>query len=52
MQKKGERIPWHPVRGYATEEQWRQLQELPLCPQRDYLIRQIEKQTSKKGKMS
>lgn len=45
------RIPFHPAYGYATEEQIRQLENMGLGPQRDYLLKQIEEQTKRKERM-
>lgn len=44
------KIPFHPSYGYATPEQIEKLNSLPLGADRNYLLRQIEKQNEKKGK--
>jgi len=43
------RIPFHPAYGYATPEQIAELESMGLCPQRDYLLQKIERQTKRKG---
>lgn len=45
----GKTIPWHPIRGYATEEQWEKLKNLPACEEREHIWRDVEKQTKNKG---
>lgn len=45
------RIPFHPAYGYATPEQIEKLESLGMCPERDYLWKQIELQNKKKGVM-
>lgn len=45
------RIPYHPIRGYATQEQWEKLQVLKIGVDMDYLIKQIKDQTKSKGKI-
>ena len=40
----------HPSFGYATEEEIKQLQTMGHCPQRDMILKAIEKRTLLKGK--
>lgn len=44
-------IPYNPAYGYATSEQIEKLKVLGLGPDYDQLLKQIELQTKKKGKM-
>lgn len=44
-------IPYHPTRGYVTDEQWEKLQRLKDGYEYQALLRTIEKQTKLKGKM-
>ena len=44
------KIPWHPSFGYATTEQIEKLNRIGLCPERDYILKQIEKQNKTQGK--
>ena len=46
-----EHIPRHPAYGFATPEQIKELESMGLGPQRDYLMKQIQLQHDKKGKM-
>jgi len=47
---RGNAITFHKAYGYATEEQIKKLQSIGLGPDRDYLLKQIAKQTETKGK--
>lgn len=50
--EKNKRIPRHPSYGYATSEQIEELKSLSVGhPRREYLLRQIEKQTRTEGKI-
>ncbi|WP_135436101.1 hypothetical protein [Hymenobacter fodinae] len=40
----------HPSYGYATPDQIKELSEIGMGPRRDYLLKQIEKQTKLAGK--
>lgn len=44
------RIPRHPSYGYATEEQIKKLERIGLGPDRDFLLKQIQKQNETCGK--
>lgn len=44
-------IPYHPSYGYVTEEQIKKLSELKDGTEYKYLLKQIDLQTKKKGKM-
>lgn len=46
-----QRLQRHPSYGYATPEQIQKLQSLGLCPERDHILRQIEKQNANQGKV-
>lgn len=45
------RIQWHPVRGYATEEQYEKLKRIGVGAERNLILEQIEYQTIHKGKV-
>lgn len=40
----------HPVRGYATEAEWEQLQKCGIGPERDRIMAAINKRSKAKGK--
>lgn len=48
--KKDKGIRYHPSYGYATEEQIKQLTELPIGHERDYIMKQVVQQTADRGK--
>lgn len=50
--KRGEkRMQKHPSYGYATEDQIKRLDEIGIGPERDTILKAIEKQTKQLGKM-
>ena len=44
------RLAKHGSRGYATEDEWEQLQKLGIGPERDRLMAAINKRSKAKGK--
>ncbi len=44
-------LKYSPIYGYATKEQYEELQQIGIGPRRDYLMKEIEKQTKKKGRL-
>lgn len=48
--QKKPRLLRHPSYGYATEEQIKRLHEIGMCPERDMIMKEIEKQTANRGK--
>jgi hypothetical protein len=50
--KAPKRIPYHPSYGCATDEQIAALKTLGMGPERDYILKQIEKQTKLRGKIA
>lgn len=44
MIKSNQRITYHPVRGYATEQQYKKLQSMAPGIDKDRLIEQIKQQ--------
>ncbi len=47
---KSPRMKKHPSFGYATEEEIKKLQTMGHCPERDIILKAIEKRTSSQGK--
>lgn len=45
------RLDKHPSWGYATPEQVERIKNLGLCPERDQILKQIEKQNETYGKV-
>lgn len=44
------KLEYHPSYGYATEQQIEKLKTLGHCPERDAILKAIEKQTKNRGK--
>jgi hypothetical protein len=49
--KEEKKIPFHPSYGYATPEQVKKLEAMGFSPERDLLMKQIQKQNALKGKV-
>jgi len=47
---KSPRMVKHPSFGYATEDEIKKLQTMGHCPDRDLILKAIEKRTATKGK--
>jgi len=47
---KSPRMKKHPSFGYATEDEIKKLQTMGHCPDRDLILKAIEKRTSSQGK--
>lgn len=43
-------VEYHPVRGYATEQQFKKLMELGVCPERESIWKKIKQQERKAKK--